>query len=339
MHTVTMSKARMRQPQRAYRTAVVVVCAMLLALSLWSPSASAQPKLQTEVVPTSIEAWYYLIPGPALPPLPTEPEPANPYGEDTLHVGITAGEEDSRTYISLNVEDLPLTFEIEKGYLELPIDPDNGTFGETSAHAQVCLADPPTESVEGSFEEPPEVDCKTKADATYRKKPYPRLIASLTEFGADLAFSGLAVLASKKAIENSETWHVAFYGKKNKAKEAKPIQAKLSFTKEDPFASFDDSIGSINEDFGAPLSLGGGADISSVSGPSFGNETLDTAQQPDAPTQAESPVEALPATVQPASQTRPATIVWYLPLVLFALASYLASALATQVVIRRRSLS
>jgi hypothetical protein len=339
MHNVEMRKARMRQTRRASRAVVVVVCVLLLAVSLWSPSAWAQPELQTEVVTTSIEAWYHVTPGPTPPPLPFEPEPTNPYGEDTLHVGITAGEEDSRTYISLNVEDLPLTFEIEKGYLELPIDPDNGTFGETSAHVQVCLADPPTESVEGSFEEPPEVDCKTKADATYRKKPYPRLIASMTEFGADLAFSALAVMASEKAIENSETWHVAFYGKKNKAKEAKPIKAKLSFTREDPFASFDDSIASIDDDFGTLSGGGGGTNITSVSGPSFGSETVDAPQQAEAPAPAESPVEALPATVQPASQTRPATIVWYLPLVLLALASYLASALATRVVVRRRSLS
>jgi hypothetical protein len=327
----------MRQTRRASRAAVVVVCALLLALSLWSPSAWAQPELQTEVVTTSVEAWYHLIPGPTPPPLPTQPEPTNPYGEDTLHVGITGGQEDSRTYISLNVEDLPLTFEVEKGFLELPINPDNGTFGETSAHVQVCLSDPPAENVEGSFEEPPEVDCKTKADAKYRKKPYPRLIASLTEFGADLAFSGLAVMPSEKAKENGETWHVAFYGKKNKAKEAKPIKAKLSVTTEDPFASFDD-FGSVNEDFGTALpGAGGGADISSVSGPSFGSETVDAPQQAEPPAQAETPAQALPPSAQPASQTRPVTIVWYLPLVLLALASYLASALATQVVVRRRS--
>src|SRR5687768_3558308 len=98
MQTYVMGRS---QSGRAPRAAVVSM--LLFALMVWSPSARTAPAKEA-TVPTDIEAWYYTSDDQAddPPPVPFLPDPVNPYGENTLHVGITAGEEDARTYLALD---------------------------------------------------------------------------------------------------------------------------------------------------------------------------------------------------------------------------------------------
>lgn len=316
-----------------------VVCLLLFALSLWAPPAWTQTAPEKTKTGTSLEAWYYVADDSQQDPvpLPVVPDPVNPYGEDTLHVGITAGREESRTYVTLDVTDLPATFKLVEGKLVMPIAPDNGTIGAEDSRVQVCLALPPAKSAEGSFEEPPEVDCKTKSPAGYRAKPFPRLEADLTPFEDDLTFSALAIVPSERAVEKQDTWHVAFYGKKNETEGAKPIMAELSFVEEefdvpalaDPVTGdvpsstgdFNTGVGNIG-DFGTAPSSDTGAGSAPTGDPDDGGESAPAAV-------------AQPQTA-PLTATKPGyNIVWAVPPLLLALYFYFGSALTSRVVSRR----
>lgn len=319
------------------RAAVVLM--LIVAVSAWSPygwGATDVPK--TEKVGTGVEAWYYVFPAspaPAPTPLPVAPDPVNPYGDDTLHVGITGGQEDSRTYISLDTKSLPTTFKLLDGTLILPIDPDDGTVMPDTARLQVCLtASPPVKDDEGSFEEPPEIDCKTKSAADYQEKPYPHFEVNMTPFQDDLAFGGLAILPTDAAKEKNDSWHVAFYAKKNKDKTAKPITAKLQFVEEDltiqPTIAPPPTTGGGGDISGGGFDLsGGGTDFGDVSVPGSGG-TTDTGN-PQQPSPAETPTQALPQ-IEPTSLIKPYSVVWVLPLLLLAFAFYFGGALTRRVV-------
>lgn len=316
-----------------------VVSLLLFALSLWAPPAWTQTAPEKAKTDTSLEAWYYVADDAQEPPapLPVIPDPVNPYGENTLHVGITGGQEESRTYVTLDVTDLPAAFKLVEGKLTMPIAPDSGTIGAEDARVQLCLALPPTKSTEGSFEEPPEVDCKTRSPAGYREKPLPRLEADLTPFEDDLAFSALAIVPSDRAVEQQDTWHIAFYGKKNETEGAKPISAELSFVEEEleiptvdepgtgdiptgTSPDFDTGIGNVGEFGTSP-----GTSVGAGSAPSTSGEAADPAAAAVAQPQA-----------QPTSLTRPGyNIVWGVPLLLVALYFYFGSALTNRVVLKR----
>ena len=322
-----------------------LVLGLLATVTLWSPAASnAQTPVVEEVtVPTDIEAWYYVADDAIEPPapIPMLPDPVNPYGENTLHVSITGGSEDARTYVTLDMTALPTIFELVEGTLELPVDPGGVTIGADTSRVHVCLAVPPSESVEGSFEEPPEVDCGTKAPATYKAEPYPHLLADITDFGADLSFSALAIVPSERAKEQSDTWHVTFYGKKNDTENARPITAHLTYVEPvDPIFDLDDGIDDTDTGTVPDFSSSGdssGFDFDTSTGPSFdvgGATETDGAQEP---TEAATPVPTEQDGFELAvDEARPAyTIVWALPLLLLAFASYFSSVLTRELVLRR----
>lgn len=319
-----------------------VVFMLLFAVSVWAPTASTAPaKPEKTIVETSVEAWYYVADDTVDPgALPAVPDPVNPYGENTLHVSITGGQEDSRTYIALDLADLPPTFEVVEGQLILPIDPGGVTMGADTARVQICLSDIPPKSEEGSFQPPPEVDCKTSVPATYAAKPKPHMTADITDFGPDLAFSGLAILPSDRAKEKGDTWHVTFYGKKNEAENTEPITAELQTVVVDPTAIIevpDSDTGTTTFDTGSAgtTSSSGDFDFSSSSGPdvSVGSTDPDVTAAGE-PVEVNQPVAAeLPLDL--AAETKPAyAIVWALPLLLLALALYFGSALTRDVVLR-----
>jgi hypothetical protein len=327
--------------KRASQAALVFL--LLFSVTVWPPAVSnaqnpAPPEEAT--VSTDVEAWYYVADkGVAPAPLPAIPDPFSPYGENTLHVSITGGSEDARTYVTLDTTALPTIFELVEGTRELPIDLSGVTIGADTSRVQVCLATPPPESAEGSFEEPPDVDCSTRTPATYKAEPYPHLLADITDFGADLSFSALAVVPSDRAKEQSDTWHVTFYGKKNDTENARPITAHLTFVEpESPFDVDDglDTGTSTPPDFSSGGSSVGGFDTST--GPSF-----DVGAAPGEEVAAQQPVgAATPAPTEElglaSDETRaPYTIVWALPLLLLAFGSYFSSALTRSIVIRRES--
>ena len=323
----------------ASRAALVFL--LLFSVTVLPPAVSnAQaPTPEVVTVPTDVEAWYYVADEEAEPPvpLPVVPDPVNPYGENTLHVSVTGGQEETRTYLTLDTTSLPVTFELIEGSLELPVDPGGVTLNPETARVQICLSELPPQSVGGSFEEPPEVDCATKVPATYEAEPSPHLVADITDFGTDLTFSGLAIMPSVRAREQGDTWHLTFYGKKNETEDAKPITARLTFVEPvDPIFDLDDGTddtGSV-PDFSTGDS--GGLDFDTSTGPSFdvgGAPVEDVAQEP---TDTATPVEAEEVFELASEEAPPAyTIAWALPLLLLAFLSYFSSALTREIVLRR----
>jgi hypothetical protein len=314
---------------------------LLSALTMWSPMVSGAQTADKETVQTAIEAWYHVADDSASPPpLPAQPEPLNPYGENTLHVSITGGQEDARTYIALDLGDLPTTFELAEATVKLPISAGGATVNAESARVHVCLSDLPPRSQEGSFEEPPEPDCKNPAPAIYKEKPYPHLLADITDFGVDLAYSGLAIMSSARAKEKGDTWHVTLYGKKNENEDARPITARLIvLPAEDPFADLDFDP---NAEFGGTQDFGstggtGDFDFSNSTGPSFDSGSAPDIGGAEDPIDAAEPTEAAPELELASEEVESAyTIVWALPLLLLALSFYFGSALTREIVLRRQ---
>ncbi len=343
MQTGIMDDGRWRRRRRASQAALVFL--LLFSLTIWAPVASQaqSPVPEEAAVPTDIEAWYYVADEGAEPPVPPPvlPDPVNPYGENTLHVSVTGGQEETRTYLTLDTASLPVTFELIEGILELSIDPGGVTLNPDTARVQVCLSDPPPESVEGSFEEPPEVDCASKVPATYEAEPSPHLVADITDFGTDLTFSGLAIMPSVRAREQGDTWHLTFYGKKNESEGAKPITARLTFIEPvDPIFDLDDGSDDTETGSVPDFSSGdsGGFDFDTSTAPSFDVGSAPGDEVVDEPGDAASPMPAAEEDVFAlASEEAPPsyTIVWALPLLLLAFASYFSSALTRQIVVRR----
>jgi hypothetical protein len=314
-----------RSLRQKWGAAIALIGLLMVPASLLMPptSTAAQPP-KKKVVSTAIEAWYHSLDTPEevpLPGLPVVPDPVNPYGEDTLHVGITGGQENSRTYLTLALKQIPPNLELKEATLILPIDPDDATMSADAARIQVCLSIPPAKNTEGSFDQAPEVDCSTKVPATYVKKPRPHLVADLTKFGDELTFSALALVPSDKAVEQGDTWHVAFYGKKNKAKEARSISAVLRYGTIEVAPDAGDTP---TTDVPS-TSIGGGTDV--PSGPVSGGPA-------EAPSE-ETPVAA--AEAQPVSSLGPSyKIVWSLPLMMLGAFLYFGSALTREVVLSPR---
>jgi hypothetical protein len=166
--------------------------ALAIAAIVAAPAAGARDV----TVSTSTEAWYA-----SLPPLSARPA-------GTLHVGVTAGIEDSRTYIALDLRELPSGAEVIGGTLNLPIDIEDSEAMHAAA-IDVCAAADPGPSVEGSTDPPPPVDCATHAQARIGTDA---LSVDLAPFADVLRSGGLALVPIGGG---TESWHVAIWGRGN----------------------------------------------------------------------------------------------------------------------------
>lgn len=320
-----------------------LVCLLLFSISLWIPAGWTAPAPNREVVNSDLEAWYHVFPdsGQEAPALPVTPDPVNPYQANTLHVGVTGGQEESRTYFDLDLDALPTDFVVVGGLLELPIDVSQGspTQGAANALVQLCLAlAMPEKPVEGSFEAPPDIDCDTRSVGNYVEKPYPRVLIDLGPFAESLSFApGFAVVPTARAKEEAQNWHLTIYGKKNKSEAAHQITAEFTFTEgTEVVVPIEDGLGAGSSGTtGGFTSSGGGVDLGSTtstsSGPSFGSSTAtDTAVGEATPDPAATPIGvAAPTTQELVDELQPSayTVVWSLPLALLALAFFFGSAL------------
>jgi hypothetical protein len=279
-------------------------------------------------VTTAIEGWYRTTPVP--PPGPIGIVLVNPYPAETLHVGITGGVEDARTYISLDLGAISSDKEISGGTLTLPINMNNGegSVRPETATMIACFAQDAGVETEGSPNTPPPVDCSISAPATYVATPTPRFTVNLASFastigpfGSGLRSGGVALMPNNAARSSAATWHVAFFAKNNTTQGAQKISATIIY--EDPTetssdSDFDFDFGieeSFTDDFGSSSS-----DLSS---------SLSFASPPD---DAQPPV----ANSQPVVRTQaefdesgPAYLSWVLlvPIALLAFIGYFGKAL------------
>lgn len=199
---------------------------MALLFALSGPGAA---RADTEVtVPTAKESWYFTTPVEAPPGSPA----VSPYPAGTLHVGVTGGQEESRSYITLDLGSVSSQDDITGGTLVLPVAPDAGTHSPESAAVRICRAADPGDDVEGSTAPPPAADCSLSADAEYDEE---RNVfeADLDQFLGFLD-GGLAIVPRTPA---EGSWHVAFYGRDTDAEGAEPITARLAI--DDAGSSFE----------------------------------------------------------------------------------------------------
>ena len=208
---------------------------LLIAGALLLSAASAAPVFASReaTVGTTRESWYLVTPLPAQPPVeglpeaPTTPPDVSPYPAGTLHAGITAGQEDSRTYLALDLAGVAGE-EIVGGTLTLPVAADGGTRSPELAQLRVCRADSAGDGARGSTAPPPAVECTIGSPARY--------VADRNAFEVDLSplvgflDRGLAVIPSAAAAES--TWHVAFHAADSEVADAPSIQA-LVVTEDD----------------------------------------------------------------------------------------------------------
>lgn len=193
----------------------------------------------TATVTPAAEAWYRATPACGLPTGCADLTGApSPYTADTLHVGVSAGTEDARAYLQLDLAELPPGTKPSGGTLLLPMaaGPTDGTRAPETATLRACAVTAAVEDVDGSFETPPEVDCeRASAPAVL----VPAAGANPAAFTVDLAVlttawqsgatvGALALLPAAQAA-GAQSWHVTFSDRTRAGAGVVPISAALAF--------------------------------------------------------------------------------------------------------------
>lgn len=192
----------------------------------------------TTVVKPSAEAWYRATPVCALPVGCADPgQSPSPYAADTLHVGVTAGVEEARTYLQLDLSALPAGTKPTGGTLLLPIagGSSDGTRAADTARLQACAVTAPVEDADGSFAAPPEADCEAASVPATFVAAAGDDPAALTVNLADLASAwesaapGAVALLPAADTAPPESWHVAFSDRTRTGEGVVPISASIAF--------------------------------------------------------------------------------------------------------------
>lgn len=341
------------QPRHRHRLAAsmfLLGLAAPLVLLSGSPATAVPPKTEaasgTATVGLSSDAWYSTTP--ACTASPTGCLPAGPpstYPAKTLHVGVGAGQEESRTYLVLDLASLPVSTSLTGGSLRLPVSSGDGSRAPETASFMGCLVTEPfKDDVQGSSAVPPKVDCK-KATAPAKfvagaGDAPAAFTLDLSPFAAAWASGsanqGLALIPGGE-ISPTSVWHVAMSARDRKVEPAMHISATVSFTSSS--AVTDDSFTSPppEDQFVAPPPADAGF---SSGGESFAAPPLASTFVPESPVAAvgpaiggagpaAAPVLAAPALVNtafsPGGYAYP--IVFLLPLLLALAGGLLARAL------------
>jgi hypothetical protein len=208
--------------RRTARGVLAVLAAGSVALG-FAPIAHAAD--ETTLLTPDAEAWYQYNPTcaqatgcvapstlPVTPPVtpPAQP-PSSPFPARSMHIGLAAGQETARSYLSLSLA--TLTGSVTGGTLDVPLDvaQADGSQSPETAKVQVCLVTASITSVDGSVESPPGVSCGSSVPAAYVATPSPHLHADLTSLGADLlGASGLALVPDTTKAAQTDAWQVVF---------------------------------------------------------------------------------------------------------------------------------
>jgi hypothetical protein len=192
----------------------------------------------TITVRPNAEGWYRSTPACTLPTgcadVGTTP---SPYPPDTLHVGATAGAEEARTYLQLDLSRLPAGTKPSGGTLLLPVaSGDDGTRAPETAELRACAVKAEVTDVEGSFATPPEVDCEAaSAPATFvpaegeNPAAFTVDLAALTTASQGEVRTGALVLLPAAGSAPPQNWHVAFSNRTRTGEGVVPISAAIAF--------------------------------------------------------------------------------------------------------------
>jgi hypothetical protein len=229
---------------------------LLLALLALAVAPTSPARADTTPASTTDEAWYAPPPTCGLPTGcgPTESlPPISRYPAGTLHVGVTAGLEDSRTYLKLDLSGVPFDATLTGGTLTLPVaSAADGTSSPETAQVAACFVGAAFAPAEGSVAPPPAVDCTTTTAATFVSGPPAVLTVDLSPFAARWANgeanNGLALLPAAGTAPGT-SWHVAFSAKSRAGSDVPPARASLSYAAvaapEEPTPEVIDSSGDV----------------------------------------------------------------------------------------------
>lgn len=169
------------------------------------------------------EAWYVTASSGACAPtelVDCSLLPDANFPEDTLHAGISGGNPTTMTLVEIDLFEasIPDSSDVTGGTLRLPVDPEprDGSLQPETASLVVCPVADFMVDAKGSLKKPPKVDCDAaSAPAKFTAKPAPTFTVDLTPFAKKLTDgeAGLAIMPAKQAVDDSQTWHVAFWGK------------------------------------------------------------------------------------------------------------------------------
>ncbi len=204
---------------------VAACCASLpLAVVLASSAAAATPPgaagSGAATVGVSTDAWYAASSACTASPtgcLPAAPASAA-YPAKTLHAGAAAGQEESRTYLTLNLTALPAGTALTGGTLRIPVGTSqDGTLAPDTATLQACAVTASfKDDVEGSPAAPPAIDCKrasapakyVAAAGTAPEMFTVDLSAFASAWSQGASTQSLVLLPAADTAAGS-TWHVA----------------------------------------------------------------------------------------------------------------------------------
>ena len=216
----------------AKKIGLLLAVAGTVLFPMWSArSAGADTAAQS----TTEDAWYRPPPscglvngcGPAAPVPPVSPYPAH-----TLHVDVTAGVEDARTYLKFDPT-TPTDATLTGGAMVLPIAPNaDGSLQPETSTVTACLAVEAFAPGEGTMTAPPAVDCATSAPATYTAGPPAALTVDLTPFllrwKSGAPNDGIALLPASTTAPGT-TWHVAFSAHDRTGSDVPPPQITVRY--------------------------------------------------------------------------------------------------------------
>ena len=207
------------------------------ALAIALVCAAAQPAAADSVTqPARIEAssWYRPAPTCALPTgcLPVSAPSVYPAG--TLHVGVLAGQEESRTYLSLQ---LPTGGGVTGGSLVLPVGPaSDGSVTPDAAKVRACLVTGVVkDKLEGEMTTAPAVSCDVASPAVAKTSgTVTTLTVNLAPFASEWSGEALGSLAlvPDSSVAPTDAWHVAFSRPDRTGAGVQPITASLTATAE-----------------------------------------------------------------------------------------------------------
>ncbi|WP_034270192.1 hypothetical protein [Haloechinothrix halophila] len=203
---------------RLRRIAVLAAAGLLTVANGFAAQAAGDDSV---TVGTKSEAWYV---SPAHDACEGDTDcstaPTSEFPRNTLHVGISNGTPTTATYIELDVlgANVPFGATFTEGHVVLPVDmnPGDGSVRADQAKLRVCQTDSVSDT-KASPDTPPDVNCDAaSANARFSAKPSPTFRVDLAPFlraWSDGTPAALAILPAPKAVKESETWHVTFFGK------------------------------------------------------------------------------------------------------------------------------
>lgn len=175
---------------------------------------------------TAVEAWYTAPAAApacdtaaALCPAPLLPAESPP---STLHVGVANGAETDRTFLVLDLTELPDDAEPVAGVLVLPLaDPHAGAAAPDAAALLACAVQEAVQPASGAVGPGPSFDCATSSPGLYLPPAPGReagaFVVDLAPFLQDWAageLPALALVAAPSSLgEPTAAWHLAFDGR------------------------------------------------------------------------------------------------------------------------------